>query len=76
MTSRITRQPGEAQWRLADALDPMRQFRWDTYHLAGADDPHLTVAEEEQRFALLDNDHALTRPRPQSWSSSRGRTLR
>ena len=43
----------------------MGQLRWHAHHLSGADDPHLTVAEEEQRFALLDNDHLLTRPRPQ-----------
>ena len=43
----------------------MGQLRWHAHHLTGADDPHLTVAEEEQRFALLDSDHALTRPRPQ-----------
>ena len=61
----LRRQPVEAQWQLTDVLDPMGQLRWHAHHLIGADDPHLTLAEEEQRFALLDSDHALTRPRPQ-----------
>ena len=40
----------------------MRPLRWHADHLAGADDSHLTLAEEEQRFALLDSDHAPARP--------------
>ena len=55
----------EAQWWLADVLDPMGKLRWHAHHFSGADDPHLTVAEEEQRFALLDSDYVLTRPRLQ-----------
>ena len=61
----IARQPVETQWRLADLLDPMGQLRWYAHHLTGSDDPHLKVAEEEQRFTLLDCDHALTRLWPQ-----------
>ena len=63
MTYRIACQPIEAERRLADVLDPMGQLRWHAHHFTGADDPHLTVAEEEQGFAVLDNDHTLTRPR-------------